>query len=205
MMNPIQGLGHYGLKQQQASQGQLNNLAGDLQGQLGQQGGLMSPAMLRRDAQDRVDKMLAGVEPDANGKITMDGVTAKKDELIASFEAGIKEDLAALGVDPDIEFTLSHDERTNSIAVSSDHPQAEVVQQYFDDHPERAAEFAQIRMLERVADMARNPASPSVMRKQMQLQFMDELAGQGYVSGGPLNFGFAGGGMLPMRGVSLTV
>ncbi len=198
-MDSIQGLGYYGLNKQQ-NQSLLSPLADPLQGQNGQ-----SASSLRRDIQQRVDEILSGVEPDANGKITMDGLIAKKDELIASFEEGVKADLVALGVDPDVEFTLAHDERSNTLSASSNHPQADVVKQYFRDHPERADEFAQIRMMSRVADMAQNPVPSMEFRKQMQLQFAGEMASQGYLAGSPMHLGFSGAGATPLMGLSMMV
>lgn len=117
-----------------------------------------------------VEAALAGVEPDANGRITFKQLEEHKKTKEADFAEKVKSDLRALGVDEKIEFRLVSD-NNGGVSVISDHKEAALIERYFKANPKMVEEFNKIQMIgnfDRARQFQDRPITD--MRKEIQMQ-----------------------------------
>ena len=93
-----------------------------------------------------------------SSRVTFDDVNAYREKLEEEFSSKIKKDLLELGIDPDVEFTLTTDSAGN-IKVISSHADKAKIQKYFDDNPKMAETFDTIQTL---SNFKRSAESPQV-------------------------------------------
>lgn len=155
----------------------------------------------------QIESILASIGTGEDGKVTTDGLSAALDSLVNEFEEKVKSDLQALGVDEDVEFTVTYDEGTGALKVTScsDSESAAVIQQYFDENPDLADEFYNITMVSKVADLVDGSSSTSEFRRSMELEFIEELTSSGALSGDSLMLGFSADEILQLQGINLLV
>ncbi|MEF2145321.1 MAG: hypothetical protein V3573_07745 [Desulfovibrionaceae bacterium] len=146
-----------------------------------------------------IDKLLADVPKGEDGKLSFQDVLDYRDKLREEFEAKAKEDLEALGVDTDLDFTLSYDADSNKVTVDSGHPQKKIIDKYFEDNEDMRDSFAKIVTLSKLTQAAETKLSPTDYKRQLQQQALEWWAQD---SGG-LDW-FASGGML-MRSNGLSL
>lgn len=155
----------------------------------------------------QINSILASIGADENGEVTADNLSEAVDTLADAFEEKVKSDLQALGVDEDVEFTVTYAEGTGSLKVTScsDSASASVIQQYFNENPDLADTFHNITMISKVADLVDGSTPTTQFRKSMELEFIDELSASGVLSGDSLTLGFSADELLKLQGVNLSV
>lgn len=146
----------------------------------------------------QIDKLLEGV-PSSGSKLSFQDVIDYRDQLQDEFEAIAKEDLSALGVDTDRDFTLSYDANTGKVTVDSSHPDKALIDAYFEQTPEMTEAFAKIVSLSKLTATAEDALSPTEFKRQMQLQAMSWWAEEN----GSSDWFSGGGMMLSTEGMSL--
>ncbi|SKA88347.1 hypothetical protein SAMN02745704_02110 [Paucidesulfovibrio gracilis DSM 16080] len=140
-----------------------------------------------RELREQIDKILEGV-PKSGSKLSFQDVMDYRDKLREEFESIAKEELGALGVDTERDFTLSYDAATDKVTVDPEHPDKEIIDRYFEETPEMREAFAKIVSLSKLSGAAEKTLSPTQFRQQMQAQAMswwaEENGNMGWFSGG---------------------
>lgn len=129
------------------------------------------------------------------------------DTTAAGYGVQMKNGLEALGIDPNISFTLQVND-DGSVTVASASSDRDKLQKFFDANPELVTTYRQIEVLSGVDD-ARSAlkVSPSATRKRIQ---MESIAAWWFTSGNNGNsssyFGnYASGGLSMMSGLNVSV
>ena len=153
---------------------------------------------LKSRLRSRIDALLAGI-PQSGGKLTFQDVLDYRDQLREDFEAQAKADLEALGVDTDLDFTLSYDADTNTVTADSGHPDKKVIDWYFANNEEMTEAFAQVVTYSNLAKPAETSVSAEQMVHQLQLDTMSAWFSDN-LSTSSLSSGLAGMGTLMFSG-----
>lgn len=103
--------------------------------------GLLTP-----QGRQELQKALAGMRKEGYTTTTFEEVEKYRKDLETKFSATVKEDLAKLGVDPDIEFRLVVDSY-GAVQVVTDHEDKAVIEKYLADNPDKVEEFKHIQAL----------------------------------------------------------
>lgn len=96
----------------------------------------------------------------SGGKVTFTAVKEYQDLLQSQFNQAVKEDLAAMGVDPSVEFTLASD-GNGGVKVLSDHADKEKIEAYFAMNEEMVGAFNRLQTLSNL-DKARKEQGMSM-------------------------------------------
>ncbi|MDD4733049.1 MAG: hypothetical protein PHX58_14090 [Desulfovibrio sp.] len=159
-----------------------------------------------RELREQIDKILEDV-PKSGNKLSFQDVIDYRNKLREDFEAKAKEDLEALGVDTERDFTLSYDANTDKVTVDPNHPDKEVIDRYFEENPEMREAFAKIVSLSKLSGAAEKQLSPTQFKQQLQAQAMswwaEENGNMGWFSGGGMMM--ANAGLQIMTGVNMQV
>ncbi|WP_022660699.1 hypothetical protein [Paucidesulfovibrio longus] len=148
-------------------------------------------SMSTQELRAQIDKLLEDVPVGSSGKLSFADVMDYRDKLRNEFEAIAKEDLEALGVDTERDFSLSYNATTGKVTVDSSHPDKAIIDKYFEDTPEMTEAFAKIVTLSKLTATAENKLSPTEFKRQMQTQAMAWWA-----EGNGSSDWFSGGGMM---------
>lgn len=124
------------------------------------------------DVGSAISNLLSEV-PNSGGKLTFKDVMEYRDKLQEEFETALKEDLEAIGVDTDVEFTLNYDAASGKVTVDPNHPDKAKIDNYFDQNPDRCDEFAKIVSLSNISNTAENRLRPSQLKQQIQASAME--------------------------------
>jgi len=107
-----------------------------------------------------------------NDRVSFRQINAYREQMEQEYAEQLRKDFGLLGVDPKIAFHLKENEK-GGLTVSSDHPDKDKVQKYFDDHPELVEKYKEIQIL---ADLeaARKDAgiNPAELKKRLQIENM---------------------------------
>ena len=103
--------------------------------------GLLTP-----EGRKELEKALENMRALGYDKMSFEAVETYRKDLEKNFTFAIKSDLAAMGVDPDIEFTLVMD-AYGAIKVISSHPDKAIIELYLADNPEMIETFKHIQAL----------------------------------------------------------
>ncbi|MGE4297069.1 MAG: hypothetical protein AB7E47_03485 [Desulfovibrionaceae bacterium] len=155
----------------------------------------------------KVESLLADIDPGEDGKLTMDDIEAARDELLDGFTSTIKGDLLALGVDEDIEFTLGMDS-SGALIVNSSHPDKETIQSYLDANPDLADDYEDIQTLTKFTNMAGSSRSSAAIRNDIQASNIDLIMGtdeSDWFSQNSMLLRYASGTVSSYSGLNITV
>ena len=141
---------------------------------------------------------LSMIPKGADGTLSFQDVDDYREELETFWDASVMADLEELGVDISEQFPLTYDATTGKVTVSSDHEDKEIIDQYFEDNPDRVAEFETIVQLGKLTATAEEKLSQDMMITDLQMQ---SLAWWYEDNTDPTSW-FEGGGMLAMSGMS---
>lgn len=139
-----------------------------------------------------------------NDPVSFGQITAYKQKLEKEYGDKLEKDLAELGVDKSIKFQLQLD-KNGKMQVTSDHPDKDKVQKYFDDNPEMVKKYKEIQGLADL-DNARKQmqVDPTSMKKRIQVESM--AAWWQDVGSASSSIGdFSGGDMSFYKGINTTV
>jgi len=109
-----------------------------------------------------------------NDRVSFRQINAYRELMEQEFAGQLRKEFELLRVDPNIVFQLKENE-TGGLTVSSDHPDKDKVQKYFDDHPELVKQYKEIQILANL-EAARNrmDINPAELKKCLQIENMSE-------------------------------
>jgi hypothetical protein len=138
-----------------------------------------------------------------NDRVSFRQINAYREQMEQEYADQLQKDFALLGVDPKIAFQLKENEK-GGLTVSSDHPDKDKVQKYFDDHPELVKKYQEIQILANLeAARARMDIQPAELKKRLQIENMS--AWWDAAGGGSSIMSFASGGTSWFTGIDATV
>ena len=107
-------------------------------------------------------------------RVSFRQINAYRELMEQEFAGQLRKEFDLLGVDPNIVFQLKENE-TGGLTVSSDHPDKDKVQKYFDDHPELVKQYNEIQILANL-EAARNrmDINPAELKKRLQIENMSK-------------------------------
>ncbi|CAK7009157.1 MAG: hypothetical protein DELT_00371 [Desulfovibrio sp.] len=114
--------------------------------------------LLTSTGREEITKALTAMKLEGYTSFTFSDIEDYRQKLEADFAAAVKSDLAEMGVDEDIEFTLVLDASGN-IQVISDHEDKAAVEAYFADNPEMVEVFEHIQALSNLKKSQQKAAS----------------------------------------------
>jgi len=102
--------------------------------------------LLTTQGRAEIKKALEGMKEEGFTSFTFDEIERYRKIQELEFTAQIKEDLAELGVDPDVQFTLVVD-ASGVVKVISDHEDKAAIEKYLANNPEMVEDFKHIQAL----------------------------------------------------------
>jgi hypothetical protein len=138
-----------------------------------------------------------------NDRVSFRQINTYREQLEQEYADQLKKDFELMGVDPDIRFQLKENEK-GGLTVSSDHPDKDKIQKYFDDHPELVSQYKEIQTLANLeAARQRMDINPAELKKRLQIENMS--AWWDAASGGTSIMSLSSGGTSWFSGVNATV
>ena len=138
-----------------------------------------------------------------NDRVSFGQINAYRKQMEQEYADQIRKDFELLGVDPKIVFQLKENEK-GGLTVSSDHPDKDKVQKYFDDNPELIKKYREIQMLANLeAARSRMEINPAELKKRLQIENMS--AWWNAEGGGNPIMSNSAGGTSWFSGVNVTV
>ena len=136
-------------------------------------------------------------------RVSFRQINVYREQMEQEFAERLRKDFELLGVDPDIVFQVKENEK-GGLTVSSDHPDKDKVQKYFDDHPELVKQYREIQALANL-EAARNrmDINPAELKKRLQIENMS--AWWDAESGASSIMNVSSGGTSWFSGVNTTV
>lgn len=202
----ISGLNGYGQMPPRAQgQEEQEGIAARAQGYGGAKSGGSSD--LLHSIRGKVRDILDEIEPSDGKRLRMEDVTAHRDKLLEEFQGKVKSDLLALGVDPDIEFSLGMSADGGKLTVSSQHPQKEVVEKYLQSDSNLVKEFERIKIINDLARYAQAGKSPSEIIKEVQADLLKYMqpGDEDWFAPSTLHLRMTTQGLSTMNGLSVSV
>ncbi len=141
---------------------------------------------------------LSKIPAGEDGKLSFQDVDDYRQELETQWDVEVMADLEELGVDITQQFPLTYDPVTGKVTVSSGHKDKEIIDQYFEDNPDKVADFETIVQLGKLTATAADNLSLDMMGTNLQLQSLSWW----YADNSDPTGWFEGGGMLAMSGGS---
>ena len=107
-----------------------------------------------------------------NDRVSFRQINAYREQLEEEYAEQLRKDFALLDIDPSIAFQLKENEK-GGLIVSTDHPDKDKVQKYFDDYPEMVEKYKEIQILANL-EAARNrmEINPAELKKRLQIENM---------------------------------
>jgi hypothetical protein len=138
-----------------------------------------------------------------NDRVSFRQINAYREQLEQDYADQLRKDFELMGVDPDIRFQLKENDK-GGLTVSSDHPDKDKIQKYFDDHPELVKQYKEIQTLADLeAARQRMDINPAELKKRLQIENMS--AWWGAEGGGNSIMSLSSGGTSWFTGVNATV
>lgn len=105
-----------------------------------------------------------------DNRLSFQEVEDYREKLGDKWDAEVMADLKKLGVDVSKEFVMSYDPDTGKVTVPTDTKNADIINQYFVDNPDKVEEFYTIVQLGKLTATASSTLSQSEMMTSMQQQ-----------------------------------
>ncbi|WP_319581574.1 hypothetical protein [uncultured Pseudodesulfovibrio sp.] len=147
-----------------------------------------------------ISSLLDQIPKGDDNRISFQDVEDYREDLGDKWDASVMADLKALGVDVSSEFAMTYDPDTGKVTVPDSTKDAEVINKYFEDNPDKVQEFYNIIQLGKLTSTASSQLSQSEMVTSMQQQ---SLAWWYADNTDPTSW-FEGGGLLAMGGSSAS-
>jgi len=107
-----------------------------------------------------------------NDRVSFGQINAYREQMEQEFAEQLRKDFESLGIDPKIAFQLKEND-AGGLTVSSDHPDKDKVQKYFDEHPELVNKYKEIQILANLeAARTRMDINPAELKKRLQIENM---------------------------------
>ena len=107
-----------------------------------------------------------------NDRVSFGQINVYREQMEQEYADQLRKDFEFLGVDPKIAFQLKENDQ-GGLTVSSEHPDRDKVQKYFDEHPEMVKKYKEIQTLANL-EAARNRMNinPAELKKRLQIENM---------------------------------
>lgn len=139
-----------------------------------------------------INALLDQIPKGSDNRLSFQEVTNYREALGDKWDLEVMADLQGLGVDVSKEFVMTYDPDTGKVTVPEGTKDADVVNQYFEDNPDKVKEFYDIVQLGKLSATASSQLSQSQMMTNLQQQ---SLAWWYADNTDPTSW-FAGGGLL---------
>lgn len=135
--------------------------------------------------------LLSQVPKGNDGTLSFKDVEDYREQLGTAWDVAVMADLETLGVDITKEMPMSYDPDTGKVTVAAGTKNKDIIDQYFEDNPDRVAEFYDIVQLGKLTSTADSKLSQSQMMQNLQMQtiawwYEDNSNPQDWFSGGGL-------------------
>ena len=138
-----------------------------------------------------------------NDRVSFRQINTYREQMEQEFSDKIRKNFELLGVDPNIIFQLKENEK-GSLTVSSEHPDRDKVQKYFDEHPELVKQYKEIQTLANL-EAARNRMNINSAELKKRLQIENMGAWWSAEGGGNSIMSLSSGGTNWFSGIDATV
>jgi hypothetical protein len=145
-----------------------------------------------------ISSILDQIPKGDDNRLSFQEVQDYREKLGDKWDIEVMADLKKLGVDVSTEFAMTYDPDTGKVTVPATTKDAEIINKYFEDNPDKVKEFRDIIQLGKLASTAASQLSQSQMMTSMQQQ---SLAWWYADNTNPTSW-FEGGGLLAMGGSS---
>jgi hypothetical protein len=145
-----------------------------------------------------ISSVLDQIPKGDDNRLSFQEVQDYRETLGDKWDAAVMADLKELGVDVSSEFAMTYDPDTGTVTVPDSTEDADIINKYFEDNPDRVEEFHTIIQLGKLASTASTQLSQSQMMTSLQQQ---SLAWWYADNTDPTSW-FEGGGLLAMGGSS---
>ncbi|EGB16019.1 hypothetical protein DND132_2816 [Pseudodesulfovibrio mercurii] len=135
-----------------------------------------------------------------DNRLSFQEVEDYREELGDKWDASVMADLKELGVDVSAEFAMTYDPDTGKVTVPDDTEDADIINKYFEDNPDKVQEFYTIIQLGKLTSTASSTLSQDELMTSLQQQ---SLAWWYADNTDPTSW-FEGGGLLSMSGSTST-
>jgi hypothetical protein len=129
-----------------------------------------------------------------DNRLSFQDVEDYREDLGDQWDASVMADLEALGVDVSNEFMMSYDPDTGKVTVPDDTEGADVINQYFEDNPDKVEEFYTIIQLGKLT----STASSTLTQNELMTSLQQQSLAWWYADNTDPTSWFDGGGLLSL-------
>jgi hypothetical protein len=147
-----------------------------------------------------ISSVLDQIPKGDDNRLSFQEVQDYREKLGDKWDAAVMADLKELGVDVSKEFAMTYDPDTGKVTVPDSTKDAEIINKYFEDNPDRVEEFHTIIQLGKLASTASSQLSQNEMMTSLTQQSMSWW----YADNTDPTSWFEGGGLLAMGGSSAS-
>jgi hypothetical protein len=145
-----------------------------------------------------ISSILDQIPKGDDGRLSFQEVQDYREKLGDKWDIEVMADLKKLGVDVSTEFAMTYNPDTGKVTVPASTKNADIINKYFEDNPDKVKKFRDIIQLGKLASTAASKLSQSQMMTSLQQQSMAWWYAD---NTSPSNW-FASGGLLAMGGSS---
>jgi hypothetical protein len=145
-----------------------------------------------------ISSILDQIPKGDDNRLSFQDVQDYREKLGDKWDIQVMADLKKLGVDVSKEFAMTYDPETGKVTVPASTKNADIINKYFEDNPDKVKEFRDIIQLGKLTTTAASQLSQSQMMTSMRQQSMAWW----YADNTNPTSWFDGGGLLAMGGSS---
>ncbi|XXJ18475.1 hypothetical protein ACR42D_02780 [Desulfovibrio caledoniensis] len=145
-----------------------------------------------------ISSILDQIPKGDDNRLSFQDVQDYREKLGDKWDREVMADLKKLGVDVSTEFAMTYDPETGKVTVPASTKNADIINKYFEDNPDKVKEFRDIIQLGKLTATASSQLSQSQMMTSMRQQSMAWW----YADNTNPTSWFDGGGLLAMGGSS---
>jgi hypothetical protein len=145
-----------------------------------------------------ISSILDQIPKGDDNRLSFQDVQDYREKLGDKWDSEVMADLKKLGVDVSTEFAMTYDPETGKVTVPASTKNADIINKYFEDNPDKVKKFRDIIQLGKLTSTAASQLSQSQMMTSMQQQSMAWW----YADNTNPTSWFGGGGLLAMGGSS---
>ena len=155
-----------------------------------------------------ISSVLDQIPKGDDNRLSFQEVQDYREKLGDKWDASVMADLKELGVDVSKEFAMTYDPDTGKVTVPDSTEDAEIINKYFEDNPDKVEEFHTIIQLGKLTSTAASQLSQSEMMTSLRQQslawwYADNTDPSSWFDGGGLLA--AGGSSASYTGLNLMV
>ncbi|MGE4195140.1 MAG: hypothetical protein AB7E51_17280 [Pseudodesulfovibrio sp.] len=140
--------------------------------------------------------LLDNIPKGDDNRLSFTDVENYRKEMGDKWDRAVMADLKALGVDVSKEFAMTYDPDTGKVTVPDKTKDAEIINKYFEDNPDKVAEFYDIIQLGKL----NATASSQLSQSQMLTSLRQQSLAWWYADNTDPTSWFEGGGLLAIGG-----